>query len=438
MKNMQVAKRGAVSGPPGRRAVSVLLFVLVMFFAPKSAHAAANIAGTSNTYLRSSETVDGSNLLPLYEYLDFSVQNLGTESVSVHFGGWLRYDLRDDTFGKNKNSDLQYGYVSYARKTGNAVVNLGRVMVFEGVAAERVDGIYARTDVKGGFGIAAFGGAPVETNINLPGNDTIYGGRISHQYAGLYTIGASYLKEDKNSDTFREEAGVDLWIRPVNKVELSGRSSYNTQTTGWMENSYYLILGPFDKLRVNAEASWINYEDYFSAATNNALKLSPGGPLDPREKLNILGPELFYAINNNWAVSADYKKYEYDIAGSANFYGARASYTMPKSFSAGISLHRMDGDTDRLKYDEYRIYAAKRIDKMNIAVDLLDVNYKEDINNVSNAYSAALAAGYDMTQKLKLGADVEYSKNPDFDKDVRIFLKLIYRFGASLGNREGV
>jgi hypothetical protein len=308
-------------------------------------------------------------------------------------------------------------------------------MVFEGVAAERVDGIYARTDVMGGFGVSVFGGAPVETNINLPGNNTIYGGRISHQNAGLYTIGLSYLKEEKNSDTFRQEAGVDLWIRPVNKVEISGRSSYNTQTTGWMENSYYLMLGPFDKLRVNAEASWINYEDYFSATTNNAFKLSPGGLLDPREKLNILGPELFYAINNNWAVSADYKKYAYDIAGSADYYGARATYHMPKSYSAGISLHKMDGDTDRLKYDEYRIYAAKRVDKTDIAVDLLGVKYKEAINNVSNAYSATLAAGYEMTQKLKLGADLEYSKNPDFDNDVRLFAKVIYSFDAVKGPR---
>ena len=438
MKSTQVAKRSAINDPPVRRVAGVLLCMLViLLFAPKSVHA-VDIAGTSNTYLRSSETVDGSNLLPLYEYLDLSVQNPGTESVSVHLGGWLRYDLRDDSFGKKKNSDLQYGYVGYRAKTRNAAVNLGRVMVFEGVATERVDGIYARTDVMGGLGISAFGGVPVETNTNLPGNDTIYGGRISHQYADLYTIGLSYLKEEKNSVTFRQEAGVDLWIKPVNKVELSGRSSYNTQTTGWMENTYYLMLGPFDKLRVNAEASWINYEHYFAATTNNAFKLSPGGPLDPKEKLNILGPELFYAINNNWAVSADYKQYKYDIAGTAGYYGARATYNMPKSYSAGISLHKMDGDTDRLQYNEYRIYAAKRMAKADIAVDLLDVKYKEAINNVSDAYSATLAAGYEMTMKVKLGADLEYSKNPDFDKDVRIFLKLIYRFGADAGKREGV
>jgi hypothetical protein len=205
-----------------------------------------------------------------------------------------------------------------------------------------------------------------------------------------------------------------------------------------MEHSYYLMFGPFDKVRVNAEATWINYEDYFASTTISVFKLTPGGPLDPKETVNILGPELFYAINNNWAVSADYKKYTYDIAGNASYYGAKATYAMPKSYNAGISLHKMDGDTDRLKYDEYRIYASKKIDKIDVAVDVLDVKYKEPINDVTDAYSVTLAAGYELTQKLRLGADMEYSKNPDFDKDIRFFLKLNYRFDAELGKRKGV
>jgi hypothetical protein len=417
----------------------VLLFVLILLLAPTGAPA-AQMAGTSNTYLQSRESVNGSNLMPIYEYLDFTVQDLGSESLSVHFGGWLGYDLQDDSFGndKKKGSDLQYGYVSYRTKEHNAVVNLGRVMVFEGVAAERVDGISARTDLMKGLGISAFGGAPVETGTDLPGNSTIYGGRVSHHYEGVYTLGLSYLNEDKNSDIWRREGGIDLSVRPMNKVEITGGSKYNFQTVGWMEHSYYLMFGPFDKLRVNAEATWINYEDYFASATSSVFKLTPGGPLDPKEKVNILGPDVFYAISDKWAVSADYKTYTYDIAGNASYYGVKATYAMPKSYNAGLSLHKMDGDTDRLKYDEYRIYASKKIDKIDVAVDLLDVKYKEPINDVTDAYSVALAAGYELTQKLRLGADVEYSKNPDFDKDVRFFLKLNYRFDAELGKRKGV
>jgi hypothetical protein len=443
--SIKVEKRGTSGVPASSVVTAVILFVLILLLAPVGA-SAASLTGNSNTYLQSRESAGGANLMPLYEYLDFTVQNLGSESVSVHFGGWLGYDLQDDTFGNNKKkgSDLQYGYVSYRTKERNMVVNLGRVMVFEGVAAERIDGIYARTDLIKGFAISAFGGAPVETNDNSLGNSTIYGGRISHQYEGLYTIGLSYLNENKdnnenkNTDIWRREGGIDLWVRPMNKVELSGKSSFNFQTVGWMEHSYYLMFGPFDKLRVNAEATWINYEDYFAAATMSVFKLIPGGTLDPKEKVNILGPEVFYAINENWAISADYKSYSYDIAGSASYYGVKATYRMPKSYSAGISIHKMDGETNRLKYDEYRVYASRKIDKIDVAIDVLDVKYKEPINQVTNAYSATLAGGYELTHKLKLGADLEYSKNPDFDKDVRFFLKLNYQFDLELGKRKGV
>jgi len=437
--SIKVAKQNMSGSPPVSAVMGVILFVLILLLAPTGAPA-VEMAGTSKTYLQSRESVDGSKLMPLYEYLDFTVQDLGKESISVHFGGWLGYDLQDDSFGNNKKkgSDLQYGYVSYRAKEHNAVVNLGRVMVFEGVAAERVDGIFARTDLMGGLGISVFGGAPVETGTELPGNSTIYGGRVSQQNAGLYTIGLSYLNEDKNSDIWRREGGLDLWVRPVNKVEFTGSSSFNFQTTGWMEHTYYLMLGPFDKLRVNTEASWINYGDYFASATTSAFALIPGGLLDPKEKVSILGPELFYAVNTNWAVSVDYKKYGYDIAGAANYYGAKATYRLPKSYSAGASIHKMDGETARLKYDIYRIYASKKISKMDVSLDVMEVKYQEPINGVDKSYSATVAAGYEMTEKLKLGADLEYSKNPEFDKDVRIFLKLNYRFDTELGKRKGV
>ncbi len=437
--SIKVAKRSMSGGPPISAVTGVLLFVLILLLAPIDAPA-ADMAGNSNTYLLSRESTDGSRLLPLYEYLDFTVQDLGSESLSAHVGGWLGYDLRDDSFGndKKKGSDLQYGYVGFRTKEHNAVVNLGRVMVFEGIAAERVDGIYARTDILEGLGISAFGGAPVETGIDAPGNNTIYGGRVSHQSANLYTVGLSYLREDKNSDTFRRESALDLWLKPIDKVELMGKSSYNFQTTGWMEHSYYLLLGPFSKVRLNTEATWINYEDYFAGATTSVFSMTPGGPIDPKEKVNILGEEIFYAISTNWAVSADYKNYGYDIAGTANYYGAKATYSQPKSYSAGASIHKMDGETDRLKYDIYRIYASKRINKTDISLDLLEVKYQEPINGVDKSYSATVAALYDMTEKLKLGADLEYSKNPDFDKDVRLFLKLNYRFDSELGKRKGV
>jgi hypothetical protein len=205
-----------------------------------------------------------------------------------------------------------------------------------------------------------------------------------------------------------------------------------------MQHTYNLLLGPFDKLRLDTEISSINYEDFFTGATSSVFTFQPGGPIAPGEKVSVLGETVSYEFTGGVNASVDYKSYNYDIAGSAKYYGARAAYAVAKSGGAGISIHRMDGETDRLNYDEYRVYGYRKIDKTDVAVDLLAVLYDVPINGVDNAYSISLAAGYELSEKLKLGADVEYSKNPDFDKDIRTFFKLIYRFDIAYGKGKGV
>lgn len=390
---------------------------------------AAEVVGESRTYMLYRETPGGDKLMPLYEYLNFSVRDAGMEAVSFHVGGWLRYDLQDDTNGRSSNNEFQYAFLNYQHKENNAAVSLGRIMVFEGVAAERLDGIYARTDLKYGLGVSAFGGSSVETSDPADSDSsTIHGARISHQMDNRYAIGISFLKAEKSSRNFRDEQGLDLWVRPMNKVELSGRSSYNDNTAGWMQHTYNLLLGPFEKVRLNTEVSHINYEDFFAGSTNSAFTFLPGGPIAPKEVLDAVGETVSFAATDRVNVSVDYRQNSYDIAGKAKYYGAKVNYAVPGSMAAGISVHQMKGDTARLSYAEYRMYAMKKYGHTDLTVDLLDVAYDAAINGKKNAYSATVAAGYELTESMMLGADLGYSKNPDFDKDVRLFAKLIYRF----------
>ncbi len=401
--------------------------IIVLF---PAAVLALDVAGTSRTYLQSRESAD-KNFLPLYEYLDFSSQNNSEALYSVHFGGWYRYDIEDE----NASKDVQYGYLSFRGKTANSIVNLGRVMVFEGAAAERLDGLYARTDLQGNFGISAFGGAPVETGSDIPGNNVIYGARISHNLPDVYRIGISYLKEEKNDVEFREEEGLDVWLHPVSKIDIGGRSIYNAITSDWMQHTYNVVLGPFDKLRLIAEASLINYADFFYASTTPVFRLQ-AGILDPNEKARTLGATAGYDVTNSVNISADYKTHNYQIAGDAAYLGGNIRYAAGRTGS-GLSVHRMDGDADRLKYDEYRVYVFTKVGPADIAVDLIDVKYEAAVNGVTNSYSASIAGQYSVTERWNVGADVEYSKNPDFDKDIRTFLKAIYRFDIGSGAGKG-
>jgi len=422
-----------IFGPLAIRTVSAALSMLLLSLFIPDASPAVSLSGDSSTYLQSREAADKTKILGGYEYLDFAVQDLGKDTISFHTGGWLRYDFKRTELGNKSSNDLQYSYLSFKSKTDNTIINLGRVMVFEGVAAERVDGLYARTDLKAGFGISAFGGSPVETAFDLPGNNMIVGGRLSHQVADVYQIGISGLKEEKDSLEYRKEGAVDLWLHPMSKVDLVGRSSYNEISQGWMEHTYALIVGPIAKLRFDTTASWINYDDYFFGATTSALSVSNNGLLLDDENVRILGEAASYSMTDKVIVTADFKNYQYELRGKANYYGGTIKYSAPEAGGFGIGYHCMAGEADRLKYSEYRVYGYKKFGKLDVTADLIEVAYASAINDVKNSYSGSLAAQYKLAETWNLGADLEYSRNPDFNKDIRAFIKLLYHFGAKGG-----
>lgn len=410
------------------RIFRLVLPVFAMLLPSLSTEAfALDVTGQSATYLQSRQEFDSTRLLPLYEYLNFNANDLGSKNLSFHFGGWYRHDLRNESFGTKSTGDLQYAYLGYRADKANAFLNLGRVVVNQGVASEQVDGIAVGTDLMAGFNVSAFGGSPVETAFDTRSGDSIYGARISQGSPNVYRLGVSYLLERNSNTDFRKEEGLDLWFRPLDKVELLGTTLYNAITSAVARNAYNLILGPFSILTLRTEFTEIRYKDFFTSPTLSAFQLQPGGPVDPNDKLTTIGEEASLAFGA-LVFSADYKKYRYLIEGDADYYGGRLAYTGSSGVGAGAAAHRMDGQTDNLRYYEYRAYAYKNFKKTDLAVDLLTVTYDTEINSVKNAYSASLAGGYSLTPALKVGADIEYSKNPFFDKDVRGLVKLVYNF----------
>jgi len=278
------------------RGIAVLCALLVLLQMPANA---ASLSGESETIFRMQKTYD-SNLYPLYEYLRISGSNDVGEKGTLSFGagGWGRVDLGDKSGDSNPYGDLQYGYVGYGGNKDNLLVNAGRQFIAEGVATERIDGVYLRSDLAAGFGAAAFVGSPVVTQSNFKGGDITYGGRVSQGNPKYYSIGLSALRTDYDSSKIREEEGIDIWARPISQVDLSGRSSYNSITSGWMEHAYTLTVTPLDKLRFVANFSNIYYKDYFHQVTTSALSLT-NGILNPKEDVLTLGGSIEYTPIKN-------------------------------------------------------------------------------------------------------------------------------------------
>jgi hypothetical protein len=396
--------------------------------------AETTVSGQSDTILRLGTTnFEGSkNFFPAYEYLRLSVVSSEKDgsATSFHFGGWARGDLGDKTArDKYVDADVQYGYLSYQGAKNNLIINAGRQFVTEGVAAQKLDGLYARNDFAAGFAAATFIGAPVVTEPNFKADNFLFGGRITQSNNKYYTLGVSALKSFSEDARYREEEGVDLWLHPIKQIDITGRSSYNSMTDGWMEHAYALSYTPVDSLRISADVSNINYKDYFYKVTTSALVFNPlTNGIDPNEKVLAIGGNVAYTPVSNVTVAADYKNYKYDIAKTAHYYGAKVTGSLPESFSVGASVHLMDGEVSKLRYKEIRLFASKKIKHLDLAADILNIRYDNEINGVKNAITVLGSASYEVTESVKIGADVDYSRNPDFNNEVKGLIKLTYLF----------
>jgi hypothetical protein len=122
--------------------------------------------------------------------------------------------------------------------------------------------------------------------------------------------------------------------------------------------------------------------------------------------------------------------FHYHVAGDAKYYGARVTYLIPDSYSAGFTYHRMDGDTDPLTYNEFRIYASKRLGPLDLTLDFIDIRFDSGINGIHNTYTVAPAVGYQVMPGLVAAADLDFSRTSDFHNEVRGLVKLTYAFNS--------
>jgi len=412
--------------------VGALAFGTLLVSVPKAHAANITYTGEFNTLLRMGKDVNKRELYPVYEQIRLQADKTLADGSALSFqlGAWGRLDLADKSSSHDTEGDIQYALLSYQGAKNNLVINLGRQFVAEGVAAEILDGLYIRQDFKAGFGAAAYVGRPVMTTVHEKDVDTVYGARLSHTLPNYYTIGLSVLKSDRDSDRYREEEGIDLWVRPMDGLDLTGRTSYNSITTGWMEHAYALSYTPIESLKLSVDLANINYRHYFHNMTMAAFSLK-NGAINPDENMVSIGGSVAYDLTKDLTVTADFKNYDYKILGQSNYYGGKVSYQLPESLMLGAGFYRMDGDTSRLRYNELRTYVSKKLGKTDLTADFITLMYDKSVAGMKNSYIVTGAASYAFGKKVKAGADIEYSRTPDFDNQLRGILKLSYLFDTT-------
>jgi hypothetical protein len=88
----------------------------------------------------------------------------------------------------------------------------------------------------------------------------------------------------------------------------------------------------------------------------------------------------------------------------------------------------MEGDVERFRYLEARLYAAAEVPSWRFSIDAINQKYDQEYNGVRNSYSVNGTARYAFSEILASGFSVAYSKTPDFIHNTAVMMNLVYNF----------
>lgn len=378
---------------------------------------------SSRTYMQLHEDTKGSRYAPLYNYIELELTNMKRGQFNFYSAGWVKYDMKTSTDRYRERDELTYAYLNYSPfEDRRLTVNVGRQIVFEGLASEQIDGIFTRWEFTPQTGMSLFYGIPVETESDGRKADLIYGSRIFKRVQDRAEVGLSFLKETNAGKRYREEAGMDLWLLLTDKVEFQGYSSFNNLTHGWMEQIYNIRFSPGRELSMTGLFSHTDYNNTFSKTTLSAFSPEYAGI---NEKLTKTGISAEYKPGKALTSVFDITRYEYKNSGSAIYYGAKLVKRLFDA-SVGASLHRMEGKTIKLRYTEARLYAAMRVKRFDLSVDTINLHYDSPYNNLRNAYNISGTIAYALNYSLSMSLTFDHGKDPDFSSNTKALLAIIY------------
>ena len=416
---------------------------LILSYLPTGPATAADVTVSSKTYglLYERELAGGQKdrYAPLYEYLSADAANLGGKPLSLHFYGWGRVDLGEQTGTGNASGEIGSLYLEYQHPEGNAQGKLGRFFLTEGAAMDTIDGAFVKATTPVGLGVSLYGGVPVEysTLENAKGGDSIFGGRVFFVRSGFAEIGASYLKESNASDALdRELYGGDLWVRVAGPVELTGKAYYNNSAGEMASQRYAVRIVPNATFDITAGYEAYNYKGLFRSAVNPAFTFPS---VDNNDDVQTIFGIVDWEFTPGWTLEVAGKNIRHDLSdpGDANRgeIGLRHAYNGKKDV-AGLSGAFVSADRDENEYQEYRAFASYSPDKLRLTIDGLIQKYKQEINGKKNAYQVVVTAGYQIFAALQVSGNLTYTQSPNFENDYAGLVRVSYDLATSTGGKK--
>lgn len=414
---------------------------------------------------------DKATFTPATQYLGIDATKLGTEKLSLHLFGWGRVDLADSSTldGSKGGGYLNYGYLQYRFDQANAEIKAGRFTVNQSTGFEQVDGVSARTDLRGGFTASAFYGAPVLYKTVDPisradyrfQRDVIFGSRLAWRLPRVMEVGVSYLQDGTKAakdlplpsatDYTRKQLGMDLLLTPTTILDLRGRTVLDVashadvapgakEPSKIAEHDYTATLKLGSQVSVSGNFVERNFFAYFAGTNLPSLFRQ-----DERGMFKAWGGKVAWTTAASFQVTADYRHTHRETTGDANRFGGDMIWDFnEKSVLLGAGGHWVNAADTKfvdpaapyrsLSYKEARVWTLITKGKFSASLDGILQRYNHEnpyLAGLRNVYEAVGSLGYQVTSNLKLSGDLSYGSNPVSKNETRGLLRAEYRFGTA-------
>ena len=332
------------------------------------------------------------NYLPLYEDLNLKYPILG-DNLGIEASGWLRYDALTTVYTGRTNVDMSYGYLNYRPKFLPLRLKLGRIYSWFGTANDRYDGLELMLGNGNlyGFGLGAFVGSEVDSELHdTPGGVTT-GGRLSYDRS-MFGVGGSIFYAENSGNISQERWGADGWIRPVDMLYLFGRYYYDMIDKRAYDGTVKLSLTPLKKLFLDADYALFNPASLIDKTSIFWVFNT--------ETYRTLNGDIGYRILDDLSVALDATKYMYSSEGNSYSYGGRINYNK-QPYSAGLELNKTDANpTDYLRT---RLYIFRSFAMGIYAnIEAIYTSYLGELNGYDHSITGHVAVGKTIAHGMKL------------------------------------
>lgn len=419
---------------------------------------------------------DKASFTPATQYLGIDATKLGSDKLSLHLFGWGRTDLGEaSSFDGSKSSGyLNYGYLEYRFDQANAVIKAGRFTVNQTTGFEQVDGVSARTDLKGGFTVSAFGGKPVYYKTVDPRNqadyefqrDFIFGTRLGWRLAKIGEFGVSFLQDGTKAakdldvpspvDYTRKQVGADVMIAPTTNFQFRGRTVWDIAShpdvapnaaspSRIAEHDYTATMKLGSQVTLTGNFAERNFFAYFAGTNLPSLFRQ-----DDKDMFRGWGGAITWNATDSLQVIGDYGHMHRETYGDVNKVGGDVRWTSSeKKYQAGFGTRFVNAAKTllvdpaapgrSLSHTEYRAWSMYSKDRLSVSVDGILQRYDSDnpfLAGLTNVYEVVGSLGFQATTNLKVSGDVSYGSTPASKNETRCLLRADYRFGfARKGGR---